>query len=75
MARGVLNNRYEHANIQGQSEEWRVCEAVSSSRKSFRAVTLRAAGWRHRGILCGQHQRIDLPAVARLNHRSVGHLD
>jgi len=22
VARGVLNNRYEHANIQGQSEEW-----------------------------------------------------
>ena len=68
MACGVLNNSHEHANIQGQSEEWRVCKAVSSTRKSLGAIPFRSAGRGHRGILCSLRRRIDLSAVARLNH-------
>ena len=70
MARGVLNNWHEHANIQGQSEEWRICEAVSSSGKSLRAIPFRSVGRHHRGVLCGLRQRVDLSADARLNHAS-----
>ena len=68
MARGVLNNSHEHANIQGQSEEWRVCEAISAPRKSLGAIPFWCVGRDHRGILCGQHQRIDLSPAAHLNH-------
>lgn len=67
MARGVLNKWYEHANIQGQPEEWRICEAVSSSRKSFRTIPFWSVGRGHRGIFCGLRQRFDLSSAARLN--------
>ena len=70
MARGVLNNLHEHPNIQGQSEEWRVCEAVSSSRKSLGTITLRSVGWGDRGILFSVCLRIDLSTKTRLNHTS-----